>query len=390
MKVTFFVSSLGGGGAEKMMLRLAEQAAIEGHSVELLIARKEGNHLNNTPKGVKLVVLNESSRIKGLIKVLTSSSKPLRFISLVKLPRFLTILQATCNYYEKRNPDLVISTLHTCNLANIMARECTRSTTKVIVRECIQLTSFILSVPSRKRTLLPFIKLLYPLADKIVSVAKQVENDLLTRINIPKEKSITIYNPVIGPDFYDKANMPVDVEWLNDKNTYVILGVGRLSKQKDFSTLIKAFSTIKPKAPNMKLLIIGEGEQRAFLQRQIDELKLTDSAILFGFVDNPLSYMCKADLFVLPSLLEGAPNVLVEAMACGCQIICTDSPGGSSELLKNGEFGSLVPMRNSAVLAEAIFNIYKTNNPKQEAKDFALGLTVESSLNQYIQSCFPN
>ncbi|MBV1875698.1 MAG: hypothetical protein KUG50_03645, partial [Cycloclasticus sp.] len=157
MKITFFVSSLGGGGAEKMMLRLAEHAAVVGHSVDLLITRKEGDHLNNIPKGLNVVVLDKSSRVRGLIKALTSCSHPLRFISLLKLPRFLTVLQSASHYYDKRKPDLVISTLHTCNLANIMARECTQSDTKVIVRECIQLTSFIHSVPNREKTLLPFI-----------------------------------------------------------------------------------------------------------------------------------------------------------------------------------------------------------------------------------------
>jgi len=389
MKITFFVSSLGGGGAEKMMLRLAEHAAVAGHSVDLLITRKEGDHLNNIPKGLNVVVLAKSSRVKGLIKVLTSCSNPLRFISLLKLPRFLTVLQSTSHYYVKRKPDLVISTLHTCNLANIMARECTQSNTKVIVRECIQLTSFIQSVPSREKTLLPFIKLLYPLADKVVSVAKQVEDDLLTHINVAEGKSLFIYNPVIGPDFHKKANMPVGVKWLNDKDTYVILGAGRLSKQKDFSTLIEAFSIVKPKSPNMKLLIIGEGEQRVSLQKQVDKLNLTDSVTLFGFVDNPLSYMSKADLFVLPSLLEGAPNVLVEAMASGCQVISTDSPGGASELLKNGEYGNLVPMQDPSILAKNIFRVYKTNNPNRKGQKFALGLTMESSLNQYVRSCFP-
>ncbi|PHS73644.1 MAG: hypothetical protein COB22_00085 [Cycloclasticus sp.] len=389
MKITFFVSSLGAGGAEKMMLRLATHAAKIGHSVELLLAREEGSQLNNLPNNVNIVILKKTSRIRGLLKIISFKKGFLKFKPFIKLPRFLSILDSTCEYLSKRQPELVISTLHTCNLASIMARECTGVNTKIIIRECIQLSSFIDSVPNREKSLLPYIQLLYPLADKVVSVAKQVEKDLLALIKLPPDISQTIYNPVIGSDFEERINEPVDIDWLNDEQTYVILGVGRLSKQKDFSTLINAFAIAKSKAPSIKLLILGEGEQRLALQSQINRLKLSNDVLLHGFVNNPLSYMSKADLFVLTSLLEGAPNVLVEAMATGCQIISTDSPGGSSELLHNGTYGALVPMKDNHALSEAIIHIYTGKLTFQSAQGFASQLTQDTSLRQYINSCFP-
>jgi len=389
LKITFFVSSLGGGGAEKMMLRLASHAAKIGHSVDLLLVRKEGSHLKSIPKEVNLYTLTKTNRIKGLLRVIRSKKRRSLLKHLIYLPRFLSILDSTCKYLSKHQPDLVISTLHTCNLANIMARECLEDiNTKVIVRECIELSSFINSVPSREQSLLPYIRLLYPLADKVVSVAQQVEQDLLSRIKLPKGISQTIYNPVITHDLEEKMSEPVDIEWLNDKNNYVILGVGRLSKQKDFSTLINAFSIAKIKASNIKLLILGEGSQRRALQEQIKQLNLTDDVMLYGFVDNPLCYMSKVDLFVLPSLLEGAPNVLVEAMACGCKIISTDSPGGSSELLKKGTYGTLVPMKNEQTLSKAILDIYSGASSFESGRDFASQLTENVSLKKYIGSVF--
>jgi glycosyltransferase involved in cell wall biosynthesis len=271
-----------------------------------------------------------------------------------------------------------------------MARECVAIDTKIIVRECIELSSFIHSVPTRRKTLLPFIKLLYPLADKVVSVAHKVEEDLLSQVYIPSEKSTTIYNPVIDDDFQQKADAPVQLEWLNDNKHYVILGAGRLSKQKDFTTLISAFAHAKASNPSLKLIILGEGDERYPLQQQIEQLNITNDVLLHGFVNNPLSYMSKADVFVLPSLLEGAPNVLVEALACGCQVISTDSPGGSSELLHNGKFGALVAMKDTATLSKAILDIYSKKISFSGGEVFAKKLTSDRSLKKYIASCFPN
>lgn len=99
----------------------------------------------------------------------------------------------------------MISTLHTCNLVSIMARECTETRTKIVVRECIELSNFINSVPSRSSSLLPFVQPLYPFADKVVSVAKQVKGNLASHVKLDDNKSLSIYNPVIGLDFKERT-----------------------------------------------------------------------------------------------------------------------------------------------------------------------------------------
>ncbi|ORU89753.1 MAG: hypothetical protein A6F71_01955 [Cycloclasticus sp. symbiont of Poecilosclerida sp. M] len=161
-----------------------------------------------------------------------------------------------------------------------------------------------------------------------------------------------------------------------------------ISKQKDFSTLIDAFSIVQKSINNTKLLILGEGDEHASLQLQINELQLEDDVQLCDFVENPLSYMAKSDLFVLSSLIEGTPNVLLEAMACGCKIISTDSLGGSSELLHHGIYAGLVPMKDHQTLVATIMAVY--SEKITNGQDFALQQSQKKSLNNYISSCFPN
>ena len=111
---------------------------------------------------------------------------------------------------------------------------------------------------------------------------------------------------------------------------------------------------------NIRLLILGDGPLRNYLNELIIELNLENCISLMGYVDNPLKYFKAADLFVLSSNVEGMPNVLVEALMCGCTVVSTDCPTGPNELLKNNKYGYLVPVQNSEALASAID--YALNN----------------------------
>jgi glycosyltransferase involved in cell wall biosynthesis len=103
-----------------------------------------------------------------------------------------------------------------------------------------------------------------------------------------------------------------------------------------------------------RLLILGDGPLRGELQDLIDSLDLQEHVRLEGYVDNPLKYFARADVFVLSSLVEGLPNVLVEAMLCGCTPVSTDCPTGPRELLGSGKFGYLVPVHDPPAIADGI------------------------------------
>jgi glycosyltransferase involved in cell wall biosynthesis len=102
------------------------------------------------------------------------------------------------------------------------------------------------------------------------------------------------------------------------------------------------------------LIILGDGPLRTELQNLIESFGLVDTIELLGYVENPLKYFARADVFILSSLVEGMPNVLVEAMMCGCTPVSTDCPTGPRELLQDGKYGYLVPMRDPTAMAAAI------------------------------------
>jgi len=157
------------------------------------------------------------------------------------------------------------------------------------------------------------------------------------------------------------------------------LAVGRLTEQKAFDVLIRAFSYVRKNHP-AHLLILGEGEERPALESLIRQLGLEQDVNLMGFVQNPYPYIVHASLFVLPSKWEGLPTVLVEALYLGTPIIATDCPGGSREILKDGQFGRLVPLDEPLILAKAIEETISERQccpPKESWQPFILNFVVD-------------
>lgn len=384
MRIAIYVSSLKGGGAERVMLHLAQGFLEKKHTVDLLLSRYEGDYLNQVPESLNIIALEKTTRLKGLFLIMKRSSLRLNFLTHFKLPRFFSRLQGVINYIEQYQPDAIISALHNSNLSAVLGKNCTKSNVHIIVTEHIALSSYITSVPKRSKKLLPLIRLLYPLADDRVAVSDGVKNDLSDIAGIPVKSITTIFNPVITSKMQKDMLLPVEHPWLNTSEHYKLLAVGRLSKQKDFVTLIKAIDIIKNEIP-LKLIILGEGKERESLSNLIIQKGLQNIIDLHGFVDNPYAYMANSDLFVMSSILEGLPTVLLEALACGCNIVSTDCPYGPSEILKNGMYGDLIPIRNVKKLAEAIKNNYQKKELHNNGRDYALQFTLEKATNEYVR-----
>ena len=147
-----------------------------------------------------------------------------------------------------------------------------------------------------------------------------------------------------------------------------IVAVGRLQTQKGYEYLIQALHLCHHQYPlkDLKLLILGEGNQRRDLEVQIQTLKLQEYVKLAGFVENPWPYMAAAQAFVLSSLWEGFPHVVVEAMACQTPVIATDCNYGPGEIIKHNQTGLLVPTQSPEQLAAAIHQLI--SNPEQAAR----------------------
>ena len=165
---------------------------------------------------------------------------------------------------------------------------------------------------------------------------------------------------------------------------------GRLTPQKDFPPLLRAFCLVRKEIPGAKLIILGEGRERLRLEQLAAELGLPGSAQFPGFVLNPFAFMARAAVFVLSSRWEGFGNVLVEAMACGTPVVSTDCPSGPSEILDGGTFGRLVPPGDAAALAEAILSELRSPHNREALMQWADGFSIENILPQYIALFAPN
>jgi len=228
---------------------------------------------------------------------------------------------------------------------------------------------------------------LYPQAHNIVAVSQGVAEDLSTLIQLSPDRVTVIYNPVITPNLLEQALAPLTHPWFEREQPPVILGAGRLSLQKDFPTLLRAFALVRQHRP-ARLVILGEGEERANLERLAIELGIQNDVSMPGFVDNPFAFMAKASVFVLSSAWEGFGNVLVEALACGCPVVATDCRSGPREILDNGRYGRLVPVGDHEALAKAILETL--DNPdfpadRQTRIQRAMEFSVDAAVDKYLK-----
>jgi len=362
-KVAFFLPSLEGGGAERVVVNLIKEFIKREIKVELVLASAKGPYLSELPKEVRIIDL-KSSRV------------------IFSIPKLIS-------YLREEKPDIFISSLSHANLVSIISKKIAKSKTKLFLREDNTLSLVFYNSKSFKTKVIPFlVKLLYSYADLVIAVSDGVKDDLIGFAKLSPDKIKVIYNPVITPELFQKAREPVSHTWFAPNSPPVILGVGRLTKQKDFPTLLKAFALVR-KEIDSRLVILGEGEERKNLEKLAKELGIEEFLWMPGFVDNPYKYMSKASVFVLSSIYEGFGNVLVEALALGCPVISTDCPSGPSEILENGKYGKLVSVRKSEDLAKAILDIIRSPKLINQAGAERAGMfEVDKIATEYLDTIY--
>jgi glycosyltransferase involved in cell wall biosynthesis len=265
------------------------------------------------------------------------------------------------SYLKEKKPRALLSALFHANLVAIFAKILSGSNTRVVVTEHVALKEELKRQPILKRWMFKFfINFFYPKAFKVTAGSVGVKDDLMY-VGVPDKKIEVIYYPIINQELFKSAEGEVDEKWLNNSQIPVVLAIGRLTEQKDFSTLIKAFN-LALKIVEAKLIIIGDGYEKPNLVKLIADSVLNDKIFLLGHKQNHYPYFKKANLFVLSSKYEGLGIVLVEALALGVPVVSTDCPSGPSEVLKGGARGILVPVGDETALSAAI--IESLVNPK--------------------------
>jgi glycosyltransferase involved in cell wall biosynthesis len=228
-------------------------------------------------------------------------------------------------------------------------------------------------------------RLIYRQATAVVAVSDGVADEVVRLSGLDRRDITTIFEPVVDESLGRKAREELNHPWLAPGEPPVLLGVGHLRLQKDFPTLIRAFALARAKR-EMRLVLLGEGGQRAELQKMVEELGVQVDVCLFGYTENPFAWMARASMFVLSSAWEGLPAVLIEALACGCPVVSTDCPSGPREILDGGKYGRLVPCFDPEALAGAILETLDALPDRESLRQRAMNFGVDASIDAYIRT----
>jgi glycosyltransferase involved in cell wall biosynthesis len=326
--IAFFYPSMRGGGAERVLVNLVDGLVAKGVSVDVVLAAAEGPLLGELSPSARVVVLGSR--------------------------RVLPCVLPLARYLRQERPRVLLSSMSHANVVALWARALSRVSVPVVVTVHNTLSITSRNAKAAHGRLWPYlIRAFYPRADAIVAVSRAAADDLAQTAGIPRERIEVIYNPVIPPTLRQQAERVPDHPWFAPGQPPVVLGVGRLTRQKDFPNLIRAFAELRRRRA-VRLVILGEGEERATLTALVSELGLDADVALPGFRDNVAAYMARSAVFALSSAWEGLPTVLIEALAAGTRVVSTDCPSGPREILQDGRLGALVPVDDPQALARAI------------------------------------
>jgi len=329
--ILMVIDSMGIGGAEKVTLTLAKGFVKEGHSVALVICDDIVGF--DIPSTIKLYRLNFQKsfmdytryrqKLHNLIKKIIVTNQKEFDLILVNLQKSTRLMSG---YKHKKIFHIVHSTFSQSALKGKKG----------------------LKLFFRKRKLQRIYNGL-----NIITVSEGIEDDLLSMINISPKSIQTIYNPVDVEELHELAMK----QQLIPKDNYIV-HIGRFSKVKRHDILLKAFQKTDL---DVKLILVGDGEEKENIVQLIDELNLKNRVILLGFLQNPYPIMKNAKILILSSEYEGLPTVLIEALALDTLIISTDCKSGPKEIMVNELVNYLVENKNIVALTNKINEVY--NHP---------------------------
>ncbi len=325
MKISVVTPRFAISGVPLAQLRFARALAARGHDVELIIGRTDEGLAVPPALGVKLTVFGQ--------------------------PKVRHMAVALWRHLRRAKPEVVFTAEDHLNTLVVLVALAARSRARISGSSRVSPFDTYSSRWLSKRWLLKQLsRLSFRRADVLTCVSQDMVDQYRTVFgaNAPH---VAVYNIIDDAAARARSSDPVDDPWLAEKRGPVVIAAGTLAPWKGFGDLIEAFADVRSDA---RLIILGEGPDRAELEAQIERLGLRDRVKLPGFAHNPINYFARADVFALSSHVEGLPNVLVEAMIAGCTPVATDCPTGPREVLDGGRFGYLVPVRDPTAMAAAI------------------------------------
>lgn len=351
VKVLLCTTRLGGGGAEMHAVRMANSLDPARFEVTLAALRGGGSYAQQVLRHVKYLPLrSDRGDTTGGAKLLQRGRSLAGLIRLVRSVR----------------PSVILSTLDAANLATMAARSAWPRARHVVSLQAPPSALF----TGGLRALRPAVRACYRQATHVVALSEGVAEDARQFCPQVGGKLSVIHNACV--DARVRAAQQEPTQPARPVGRRLLVACGRLTQQKGLDTLLDAMPQVVAQCPDALLWILGEGPLEGDLKAQASRLGLAGHVAFLGFKHNPFAYMRAADLFVLSSVFEGLGMVLVEAMACGTPVLSTDCPYGPAEILAGKRGGVLVPVGDSAALANAACQLLQDPDRLQELKHQAL------------------
>jgi len=364
--ILIFCATMQKGGAERVISLLLKEL-VNVQNIKVYFIMMENGIEYDLPKSIIPVVLSNSKK-SGIRKLLE-----LPYVAL-KLKKYL----------KENNIDTIMSFLYRPNYINILAKIFGSKHKSIInIRST---TSRYKNEGFLGKINLFLINNLFNKSDLIISNSKGVDEDLKSIMNLTTNTKV-IYNPVDCDYINSKKENCEDVDFQFNQDKKYIISVGRLIPLKRNIDLIKAFYELQKNDANLELIFLGDGIFKNDLIIECEKFNIRQKVHFLGNVKNPFYYLIKSDLFVLNSDIEGFPNVLVEAMACGLPVISSDCKSGPREILEDEKYGLLYPVGDIDTLIEKMkFYLYE-NMDREEIKIMNLkrieDFNIEKIMNEF-------
>jgi len=328
-KICIILYSLKMGGVERSFVNLARELVKLGHEVDFVIGERNISPLEDDVRSFcQLIVISPNSKILFAIGIFyyIAKHKPTHILSAFSDINFLVVCASRLLPFNFNT-----TTTHHTPL-------CQPSQGKGLIFK------------AKLNLMVTLMKWYAPRCNNVVAVSNGLAYEINQITKLAPERISVIHNPVII------TQSKLHHQTKENRTPFTIIFVGRLSTEKRVDNLLSAFHQFSERVDS-KLTIIGDGPQRRSLREQAINIR-SDIAFL-GFIHDPSPYIMSSDVLVLPSDFEGFGNVLIEAMACGTQVIATDCPYGPNEILEGGALGQLVQRNNVDELAKALFKAHK-------------------------------
>jgi glycosyltransferase involved in cell wall biosynthesis len=360
--IALFSPSLVPGGAERVLVNLARGFINRGRQVDIVLSQATGEYVRQLPCNASVVDL--------------------------KSRRVLTSLPGLVRYLRERRPIALIAFQDHCGVVAIWARATAGVPTQIIPTVHTTWSSALREKSTVKMRLLRHIvRFTYPSVSFVVAVSNGVAEDLSDTLQLRPELVKVIYNPIIDVRISELANEPMCHPWFGSGQPPVVIAAGRLSPEKDFVTLLRAFAVLRHQV-SCRMMVLGDGPERCSLEQLAHDLGVQADVQFPGFVSNPYVYMKHAAVFVLSSLREGLPTALVEALSLNIPVVATDCASGPREILCDGRYGMLVPVADPAAIAAAIVSTLQSTK-RIDTRRAVQPFRIESAVDAYIAIVSP-